>query len=211
LRDFKKIYMMLLQSKDYPEKEAMVNAIRDACRSEKDQSVRDRCVNMLSDSVTACMNNKWYSHLPPLLSAVGYDNVRGEITKSGGLDGIFREMLRDPSLNRRYIEDIAKEIGADAVSALRNMLMSITSDDFDSYKERFGITLILKGLGEDTEDIFITELASDKPGILKNALEALSEIGTERCTGQVEKLIQHDNSDIRTRAEIALKRIRKRS
>lgn len=211
LRDFKKIYMMLLQSKDYPHKEELVNIIRIECKDEKDPAVVDRCLNILSDSVTACIKNKWYAHLPPLLNTVGYEKVKTGIIKDIKLEDLFRDMLKDKSLNRRYIEDVAKEMGRDATSALRNMVMSIVSDDFDSYMERFNITLILKGLGEDTEDIFIKELVSDRTGTLKNALEALSEIGTKRCIGDIEKLLQHTNPEIRNRAGMALKRINKRS
>ncbi len=211
LRDFKKTYMMLLLSKDYPEKEALVNSIRAECDKDKDPALHERCLNILSDSVTACMKNRWYSHIPPLLSAVGYENVKADITKYIKLEDLFRDMLNDASLNRRYIEDIAKEIGPDATAALRNMLMSIVADDFDSYKERFNITLVLKSLGEDTEDIFIRELESENTGVLKNALEALSEIGTGRCVEIVEKLKGHKNADIRSRAETALKRINKRA
>lgn len=211
LRDFKKIYMMLLQSKDYPDKEGLVNVIRQKCNDEKDPALRERCLNILSDSITACMKNKWYAHLPPLLSAVGYENVKDGITKDIRIEDLLEEMLQDKSLNRRYIEDIAREIGPDATMALRNMLMSITADDFDSYKERFNITLILKSLGEDTEDIFIKELGSENIGILKNALEALSEIGTGRCLDPIKKLQQHPNSEVRSRAGITLNRVNKRS
>lgn len=211
LRDFKKIYMMLLQSKDYPAKEELVNTIRLQCDDEKDAAVLERCHSILCDSVAACMRNKWYAYLPPILNTVGYDKVKGEIIKDIKLEDIFRDMLRDAGLNRRYVEDIAKEIGPDATSALRNMLMSIMADDFESYKERFNITLILKGLGEDTEDIFLKELGSENSGILKNALEALSEIGTDRSVAGIEKLLQHPNPDIRTRAAIVLKRIGRRS
>ena len=211
LRDFKKIYMMLLQFKDYPYKEDLVNAVRTECKDEKDPALRECCLNILSDSVTACMKNRWYAHLPPLLNAVGYENVKAGITKDIKIEGLFQDMLEDASLNRRYIEDIAKEIGPDATMALRNMLMSIVADDFDSYKERFNITLILKSLGEDTEDVFIKELGSDNTGILKNALEALSEIGTEKCVEAVGKLREHKGAEIQNRAEIALKRINKRA
>lgn len=211
LRDFRKIYMMLLQSRDYPDKEALVNSIRAECSTEKDPALRERCLNILSDSVSACMKNRWYTHLPPLLAAVGYDNVKEGIIKDTSIEDLFRDMLNDTTLNRRYVEDIAREIGPDATTALRNMLMSKVTDDFESYKERFNITLILKGLGEDTEDIFIKELKSDSTGTLKNALEALSEIGTKRCVEAVEKLREHSSSEIKNRSETVLKRIMRRA
>jgi len=211
LRDFKKIYMMLLQSSEYPDKESLVNSIRVECNTEKDPALRERCLNILSDSVAACIKNKWYAHLPPLLNALGYENIKAGITKEIKIEDLFQNMLEDSSLGRRYIEDIAKEMGQDAVTALRNMLMSIVTNDFDSYKRRFNITLILRSLGEDTEDIFIKELESDNTDILKNALEALSEIGMKRSVGPLEKLQQHKNPEIRNRAEIALGRIKKRA
>lgn len=211
LRDFKKIYMMLLQSKEYPDKEDLVNSIRSECNSQSDPDIKERCLGILSDSITACVQNKMYAHIPPLLNSVGYENVKTKMTGNIKIADLLKDMLRSPSLDRRYVEDIAKEIGPEAKSALCEMLMSIVNEDFESYKERLNITLILKNLGEDTEAIFIKELASENTGMLKNALEALSEIGTERSVAPIEKLRMHQNSDIRTRADLALKRINKRA
>jgi len=209
LRDFKKIYMMLLQSKDYPSKETLINTVRCQCSAKNDQILVEHCFNILSDSVEVCIKSKWYSHLPPLLNAVGYENVKMNIIKNVKLEVLFQDMLDDISLHRRYIEDIAKEIGPDARATLRNMLMSIMANDFDSYKKRFNITLILKNLGEDVEDIFIKDLESENPGILKNAIESLAEIGTKKCLEAVEKMLGHKNPEMRKRADIALKRINK--
>lgn len=210
LRDFKNTYMMLLQSKEYPRKEELINRVLSEFKKKPDGAIRERYLNMLSDSVKLCLENKWYSYLPSLISGVGYDNLKSDIASEIKIEDLFRELVSDSSLDRRYIEDIAKEMGDDAKIVLRNILMSILNDDFESYRDRRNITLILKNLGEDTEDIFIKDLSSDKTEILKNSLEALCEIGTERSTAVVEKLVEHTNSDIRNRAQAALKRIKSR-
>ena len=210
LRDLKNTYMMLLQAKEYPHKEDLIRRVVSEFQKNTDKTIRERLLNILSDSVKLCLKNKWYSHLPPLIRAVGYENLKSAMASELKPEDLFRELISDDSLDKRYIESIAKEMGDDAKTALRNMLMSIVNDDFESYRERRNITSILKVLGEDTEDIFIKELSSEKTEILKNSLEALCEIGTERSTAFVEKLIEHMDSDIRNRATTALKRIRSR-
>ena len=210
LRDIKNTYMMLLQAKEYPYKEELLDIIRSEFRKNPDGAIRERFLGMLSDSVKLCLKNKWYSHLPPLIRAVGYENLKSAISSEIKIEDFFRELISDSSLDKRYVESIAKEMGEDAKMALRNMLMSIVSDDFESYRERRNITLILKDLGEDIEEIFIKELSSGKIEILKNSLEALCEIGTERSSDAVEKLTQHQDSEISNRAMTALKRIKSR-
>jgi len=210
LRDIKNTYMLLLQAKEYPHKEELLDIIRSEFQKNPDGAIRERFLGMLSDSVKLCLKNKWYSHLPPLIRVVGYKNLKSSMSSEIKIEDLFRELISDNSLDKRYVESIAKEMGEDAKMALRNILMSIVNDDFESYRERRNITLILKDLGEDIEEIFIKELSSGKIEILKNSLEALCEIGTERSSGAVEKLTQHPDSEISNRAMTALKRIRSR-
>lgn len=207
IRDFEGVFDILIGSKDYPHKEKLIAETRDEYRKIKNEAARKRFEKLFAGSIRSCLTDKIYQHLPLLIEAVGYENVKDEITSELKPNTLFKDIIFDEKSGRRLVRDIAMAIGQDAVLPLRNIFMSITHDDFESYRKRHAITAILKELGGDAEDVFMADLSSDKTDLLKNTLEALSEVGTAKSVPVIEKLLNHQNDEVRKRASVALKRI----
>jgi len=69
----------------------------------------------------------------------------------------------------------------------------------------------LKDSSGTAEDFLIDRLSSNKSAVLKNALEALSEIGTQKSLESIRKLAEGADARIQKRAQVALKKIEKQA
>ena len=208
IRDFEAIYNILIASKEYQNKDKLITQIGDEYKNAKSETVRKRFEKFFAGAVISCLSNKLYQYLPVLIRAVGYENIKEEIMSELKLNTLFKDMIFNEKIARPIIKDIACAIGQDAVIPLRTVLMGIVRDDFDSYRKRHFITSILKDLGDEAEDVFIQDLSTENVEHLRNALEALSEVGTAKAAVAIEKLLNHPNNDVRKLASVTLKRIK---
>jgi len=210
IRDFEVIYDILMSSKEYQNKEKLIAEIGDEYKKIKIEAARKRFEKFFAAAVISCLANKMYQYLPVLIKAVGYENIKEEMISELKLNTLFKDMIFDDLIARPLLKDIACAIGQDTVIPLRTVLMGIVRDDFDSYRKRHFIASILKELGGETEDVFIQDLSTENAEHLRNALETLSEVGTAKSAAAIEKLLNHQNNEIRKRASVALKRIKNR-
>jgi hypothetical protein len=211
IRDFEKLCLAALQSTDYPHKDKLIAQIRQEHQRLKEEAPRQRFARLFAEAIKICAANRWYVHLVPLLGAVGYDAVKPAISQDIKLDELFKDMLFGAECDRRIPQEVAQAVGDDAAIALREVLLTIVSDDFESYKKRYAIMAILKTLGGKAEEIFLRDLSSEKAEVLKNSLDTLSEIGTKNALPPIEKLLAHESPAIQKSAGIALKRIKQRA
>lgn len=210
LRESGRIFILLFESKDYPHKEKLLNEIIDEFGRTKEKGAREVFLKTLTALIKSCLNNKWYPPLPSLVNAAGYEAMKHEVFREVTLESLLKDILFSEKVDRSVLTNLSKEIGEDAKRALSNILMSILPDDFDSYKKRYAIANALKELGRDAETFLINNLSSEKADIVKNSLEALSEIGTEKSIPPIEALFDHKNAKIREHARIAVKIIKER-
>ncbi|MCX5686967.1 MAG: hypothetical protein NTW09_05895 [Candidatus Omnitrophica bacterium] len=210
IRDFEGVFSILIGAKDYPHKEKLIVETRDEYRKIKNEAARKRFEKLFAGLIKTCLTEKTYSYLPLLIESVGYENVKDDVISELKPNTLFKDIIFDEKTGRRLARPIAVAIGQDAVIPLRNIFMSILNDDFDSYRKRHMILSILRELGPNTEDVFVTDILSDKTEQLKNALEALSELGTAKSVPAIEKLLNHQSDEIQKRASVALRRIKNR-
>lgn len=208
IRDFESVFNVLITSKDYPHREKLIAEARDEYKKIKSEAARKRFEKLFAASIKTCLAEKTYQLLPVLIESVGYEKVKDDVISELKPNTLFKDIIFDEKTARHLARPIAIAIGEDAIIPLCNIFMSIANDDFDSYRKRHMILSILKELGPNTEDVFITDLLSDKAELAKNAVEALSELGTAKAIPAIEKLLNDQSDDIQKLASVALKRIK---
>ncbi|MGB2705268.1 MAG: HEAT repeat domain-containing protein [Candidatus Omnitrophota bacterium] len=211
VRDFAPLAISLFKSTEYPHKHKILGKLDPAFKNTKETELRERFMKLFTSLTSACMKNKFYGNIPDLITIAGYESVKDSMLKDTSLEKFLNGLLLDEKTGKKIIKRLSQAIGKGAQDALCDILISIEKDDFDSYKKRNTIAMILKDTAEDAEIFLIEKLKSDKTAVLKNALEALSEIGTEKSLESIRKFTGHADEKIQKRAEVALKKIEKRA
>lgn len=210
VRDFEHVAVLLFQS-GYPHNDKLLDRIGKGYKETKEKAIEARFTKLITSLAGVCVKDKRYSNLPALIAVAGYESVKNEIFKESTLDELLKNLISDKKMDKNLIQRLSQLIGKDAEHALCEILTSIEEDDFDAYKRRHEIAGILKGFGEGPEAFLIEKLSSGKIEAVKNALEALSEIGTEGSIPPVEGLAGHKDAEVQKRAKLALKKIQKRA
>lgn len=211
IRDFKHVAILLLESAGYPYKKELLRGVTSGAKASQEAEMKKRFANLSISLIKVCLQNKYYNHLPELMRISGYDTIKDTAFRETSLGTLLDNILSSKNPDNEAVKDIVAVIGKDAELALCEALIGIEGDSFEAYKKRHVIAMILKSSGVKAENCFIEKLSSDKVATLKNALEALSEIGTEKSASPVEKLMSHKFGEIKKRAEVALRNIKKRS
>ncbi|NQT23197.1 MAG: HEAT repeat domain-containing protein [Candidatus Omnitrophica bacterium] len=210
LRDFEKIVIILLDSPDQASKEFVISRLGKAFEQEKETNVNQLLNRIFSDSVAYCINKKHYGPVPHLLKEVGYENVKESAFGEASLEEILSNILTYEKPNKNLLKSMICQTRKDGSRALTKVLISIVSDDFDSYRKRYRIARLLKETESDAETILTEKLSAKNTDEVRNALEALSEIGGRNSVATIEKLTKDKNEKIQKYAKTALKNIRKR-
>jgi len=210
LRDLAGTALLLFQSDGYRYKEDLVAELAKGYKDTEKQELKARFCDLFGALITLCGQKKYYFYMPGLIIAAGYDTVKKELLREAPLEEFLKNILSDEKVNKKAMEALLRSIGKEAERTLCEILISTEGDDFESYKKRHAILLLLKDSDGEAEDILIGKLPSDKAAVLKNALEALSEIGTQKSLEPVRKLAGAVEKKIQKRAELALKKVEKR-
>ena len=210
VRDFTGTAILVFQSDGYRYKEDLVSKLGMGYKGADKQELEERFCDLFGALVKLCGQKKYYTYMPGLITAAGYDAVKKELLREAPLEEFLKNMLSDEKVNKNTAKALLRSIGKEAGRALCEVLISIEGDDFESYKKRHAISLLLKDSAGEIEDILVEKLSSDKPAVLKNALEALLEIGAQKSIEPVRKLAGDVDEKIQKRAQVALKKIEKR-
>jgi len=210
IRDFTHVALVLFQSEKYPYKTQLVISLVEKYKNIKESEVKKRFQELTAKLVKTCIENNDFESLPKLISITDYEVLKKDVFGKMSLEDFLKKSFLGKNVNKDLVLNLSKAIGKDAEIALCNILVSIEKDDFDSYRKRQAIALILKDIGTSSEDFLIKNLSSDKNEVILNSLEALSEIGKDKSIPPIEKLLNNTNEKIKKRVKITLEKIKKR-
>jgi hypothetical protein len=211
LRDFGEIAAMLFRANDYPYKRKFLNRLREERQNTFSKNVQERFSDLFASLLKISIEEKWYTNLPFLLHVTDYEIIKSKVFPKNGLELFLRDLLFKEKLDNKTIATIIQEIGDDAQETLCEILFSIKSDDFDSYRKRCEIAAIAKASGNIIELFFMDKLSSNDLETIRISLEILSEIGTTQSIPAVTILLEHENARVSEHAKVVLKDIQKRS
>jgi len=210
LRDFEKIMTKILVSKNEKIQNSVIERLSLQLSREKNKDVLPSYDKIFANLTAFCVKNKLYRVLPNIIKGIGYEKIKKDTFAAGDLERIVNNMLKQPGTDKYLVKQLVEETGQDGCAVLTKILLSMDSDDFDAYRERHNIAGLLKGKKNEAEKLLIKLLLSEKYEEIKNALEALTEIGGLNSLKAVEKLTESSDENIQKYAKIALKNIRKR-
>ena len=211
VRDMSHILPMLFQSEVYKNKSELLKRFSEEYKKSEDEDLKKRFAELIASLIKTSIEKKDYKSIPLLISITGYKEIKHSVLKDEKeLIAFLESIISEGRVKTVLLIDITKAIGEDACKALCEIMCSYSKDDFESYRTRHTISLILKELKDVSEDLLIDRLSSDKIEVVTTSLEALNEIGSKKSVSSVEKLIENKNEKIKNHAKIALAKINKR-
>ena len=212
VRDMGRIVPILFQSEVYKNKSGLLKRLSEEYTKNENEELKKRFIELITSLIKTSIEKKDYESIPLLISITGYKEIKHSIFKDEKeLIKFLESLISGEKAKAALLIDITKAIGEDACKALCEIMCSYCEDDFESYRTRHTISLILKELKDVSEDLLIDRLSNNKIEVIITSLEALNEIGSKKSVPSVEKLIEHKNEKIKNHAKIALTKINKRS
>ncbi len=210
IREFEQIAIFLFRADEYPDRDKFLKKIQEEYEKITEKEVRERFLNLAAHLVEICMENKWYAYMTPLIRAVGYESVKDKMGKETTLAGLMKTLLFESKMDEDVVRDLADAIGEEAQKAMCEILLSLDTDDFDSFRKRQEIADMAKELGGVAETFFADKVKSGETGEIKIAMEILSEVGTKNSLATLKAALGHPDERIRGQAERTIAKIEKR-
>ena len=85
----------------YPYKEDLAAELDKRHKDTEKQELKERFCNLFGSLIKLCRQKKYYTYMPGLITAAGYDGVKKELLGGAPLEEFLKNILSDKKVNKK--------------------------------------------------------------------------------------------------------------